>query len=83
MKHAIIQNNLVVNIVEAEPNFAEQMGWISYPEYIENKAVGIGWKFDGSSWTEPDPVVEPAPSIPTKEELLVQLQAIQAQIQAL
>lgn len=83
MKHAIIQNNLVVNIVEAEPNFAAQMGWISYPEYIENKVVGIGWKFDGSSWTEPDPVVEPIPATPTKEELLAQINALTAQIQAL
>jgi hypothetical protein len=53
MKYAIIQNNLVVNIAEAEPDFAAQMGWITYPEYVENKTVGIGWQFDGSSWTEP------------------------------
>jgi hypothetical protein len=83
MKYAIIQNNLVVNIVEAEPDFAAQMGWITYPEYVNEKTVGIGWQFDGSNWIEPDPVVEPTPATPTKEELFAQLQAIQTQIQAL
>ena len=83
MKYAIIQNNFVANIVEAEPDFAAQMGWIGFPEYVDEKAVGIGWQFDGSSWTEPDPVVEPTPTTPTKDELLAQLNALAAQIQTL
>jgi len=83
MKYAVIENNLVVNIVEAESDFAAQMGWITYPEYIDEKVVGIGWKFDGSSWTEPDPVVEPTPSSPDKEELLAQLNALTTQINSL
>lgn len=53
MKYAIIQNNFVVNVAEAEPDFATQMGWIAYPEYINGKTVGIGWQFDGSNWIEP------------------------------
>lgn len=32
---------------------------------------------------EPEPVAAPTPAAPTKEQLLAQLQAIQAQIQAL
>jgi hypothetical protein len=83
MKYAVIKNGVIFNIVEAEPDFAAQMGWITFPDFIGTKAVGIGWKFNGSSWTEPDPVVEPTPLIPDKEELLAQLNALSAQIQAL
>jgi len=53
MKYAVIENNLVVNIVEAESDFAAQMGWITYPEYINNQVVGIGWQYDGVNWTPP------------------------------
>lgn len=53
MKHAVIENGVVVNVVEAEPDFALQMGWIVYPDYVENEAVGIGWQYDGTNWTKP------------------------------
>ncbi|NBU94036.1 MAG: hypothetical protein EBS18_05805 [Actinobacteria bacterium] len=49
--------------------------------------VEAGWFYDGTTFTEPPapppaPTPEPAPA-PTKEELLAQLQALQAQIQLL
>ena len=53
MKHAVIKNGIIVNIVLAEPDFATQMGWVVFPDYVDNKAVGIGWGYDGSNWTEP------------------------------
>ena len=44
---------------------------------------GIGWKYDGTNFIEPDPVVIEAAPAPTKEELMAQLTALSAQIQAL
>ena len=83
MQYAIIENGIIVNVVNAEEDFAAEMGWVSFPTYIDDKAVGAGWKFDGSTFSAPDPIVETNPTEPTKEELFAQLQAIQAQIQAL
>lgn len=78
MKYAVIQNGVVSNIVLAEPEFAAEQGWIQCPE-----GVDIGWAYDGQTATPPVEIPEPEPTPPTKEELLAQLQAIQAQIQAL
>lgn len=76
--YAIIENGTVANVVVADPDVAAQNGWV----LLENSA-GIGWSYANGVFTAP-PVVEPAsPPAPTKEELLAQLQAIQAQIQAL
>ena len=76
-RYAIIENGLVANVVVADAEFATQNGWIACPD------AGPGWKYDGTTFTEPDPIViEPAPA-PTKEQLLAQLNALSAQIQAL
>lgn len=48
--------------------------------------VDFEWTYDGEQFSPPPPVVIPEPTppaTPTKEELLAQLQALQAQIQAL
>ena len=83
MTYAKIENGVITNAVVADADFAAEHGLIEFPTYIGNKAVGIGWKYDGTNFTEPDPVaVEPAPA-PTKEELMAQLAALSAQIQAL
>lgn len=79
MKHAVIQNGKVINIVEAEPDVAAERGW------VECEIGGIGWDYDGSTFIDnrPEPVVlVPAPA-PTKEELMLQIQALSEQIQAL
>lgn len=78
MKYAVIQNGKVVNIAIATPEVAAERGWIECPE-----GVGIGWAYDGQTATPPVEIPKPEPTPPTKEELLAQLQAIQAQIQAL
>lgn len=78
MKYAIIENGVVTNVVVAEADYAAQQGW------IECNAIGPGWKYDGSTFTEPDPIPAPeAAPAPTKEELMAQLAALSAQIQAL
>lgn len=75
-RYAIIQNGVVTNVVVADAEYAAQNGWIACPD------AGPGWGYDGQAFTAPPPAPEPAPA-PTKEQLLAQLQALQAQIQAL
>ena len=76
-RYAIIENGVAVNVVVADAEYAAQQGWIACPD------AGPGWKYDGTNFTEPDPIViEPAPA-PTKEQLMAQLAALSAQIQAL
>lgn len=78
MRYAIIENEQVINVVVADAEFAAQNGWIDCPE------AGPGWKYINGVFTEPPaPEPVPAPPPPTKEELLAQLQALTAQINAL
>ena len=76
-RYAIIENGLVTNVVLADAEFAAEQGWVECPY------AGPGWTYADGVFTEPA-VVEPTePPAPTKEQLLAQLQSIQAQIQAL
>lgn len=51
MNYAIVNNeNIVENVVLAEPDFAAEQGWVEIPE--EQKA-GIGWVYDGKIFIEP------------------------------
>ncbi len=78
MIYAIVENGIVINTVIAEPDFAAEHACIECPS-----EAGIGWGYANGVFTAP-PVVEPTPApAPTKEQLLAQLQALQAQIQAL
>jgi hypothetical protein len=84
MGYAKIENGAIKNVIVADAAFAAEHGLVEFPTYINNKAVGISWKYDGTNFTEPDPVVVPTPApAPTKEELMAQLAALSAQIQAL
>lgn len=79
-RYAIIENGVAVNVVIADAEYAAQQGWVACPD------AGPGWTYADGVFTapvvvEPEPI--PAPPAPTKEELLAQLQTIQAQIQAL
>jgi hypothetical protein len=79
MRAHVIENGFVVNTIVVDnldvlPNLitAENGG-------------GIGDSWDGNTFTTPEPVV-PEPVVtptPTKEELLAQLQALTAKIEAL
>lgn len=75
MKAHVIENGIVVNTIEVE-----SLEFI--PNLVEATKGDIGWKYLDGVFTEPT-VIENAPSSPTKEELLAQLQALQTQINAL
>jgi len=76
---AIIENGKVVNSVVAEANYAAEQGWVELPNN-----VGIDWDYVNGQFVDNRPVLEVVtPSAPTKEELLAQLNALSAQIQAL
>jgi hypothetical protein len=68
-----VSNTIVVESLDVLPNL------------VEATEGGIGWAYaDGVFTAPPEPeVVATTPAAPTKEQLLAQLQAIQAQIQAL
>jgi hypothetical protein len=76
-RYAIVENGLVTNVVVADAEIASANGWIDCP------VAGPGWTYSNGVFTAPVVVEPTAPPAPTKEELLAQLQAIQAQIQAL
>lgn len=77
-RYAIIENGIVANVVMADAELAAQNGWIECPN------AGPGWLYDGQTFTAPPPTAAPIPEPePTKEQLLAQLQVLQAQIQAL
>jgi hypothetical protein len=76
-RYAIIENGLVTNVVVADAEIASANGWIDCP------VAGPGWTYADGVFTAPV-VVAPTPApAPTKEELLAQLNALSAQIQAL
>ena len=56
MKYALIENGVVVNVIVADADFAATIGAVELPEY-----AGIGWSYDGTTWTAPTP---PAPPVP-------------------
>ena len=76
--YAVIENGKVANLCVASPEDTKPANWV----LCENG--GIGWDYANGVFIEPPPAPIPAPApAPTKEELLAQLQALQAQIQAL
>lgn len=77
MNAHVIENGVVVNTIVVD-------SFDFMPGLVEATEGGIGWLYDGSTFTNPNPpaVVEPAPA-PTKEQLMAQLTALSAQIQAL
>ena len=77
--YAIIQNGKVINTVVAEADYAAQQGWVELTEF-----AGVDWDYVDGQFVDNRPAPEVvAPPAPTKEELLAQLQALQAQINAL
>jgi hypothetical protein len=76
---AIIENGKVVNAVVSEADYAAEQGWV---ELIGS--AGIDWDYVNGQFVDNRPVpVVVTPPTPTKEELLAQLNALSAQIQAL
>lgn len=78
-RYAIIENGVVANVIVADPEFAASVSAIPCAD-----EAGPGWLYDGAAFIAPPPPPEPvAPPVPTKEELLAQLAALQAQIVAM
>ena len=76
-RYAIIENEIVTNVVLADAEFANANGWVECP------VAGPGWTYANGIFTEPVVVQPTAPAAPTKEELLAELQALTAKINAL
>ena len=73
-----LENGVVVNTIEVE-----SLDFM--PNLVEATAGSIGWDYIDGQFVDNRPVAvepEPAPA-PTKEELLVELNALTAKIQAL
>lgn len=54
MSYAIIENNVITNLVEADVEFASSQGW------IKNCGWSIGWVADGNGGFVPPPAVTPS-----------------------
>jgi hypothetical protein len=78
MKYAIIEAGIVANVVVADAEYAGLQGWVAAGDLVE-----IGWTYVNGEFVDLRPAPQSAPAAPTKEELLVQLQALQVQIEAL
>jgi hypothetical protein len=76
MRYAIIENGTVVNVVVADAETASANGWIDCP------IAGPGWTYANDVFTAPV-VVEPTVIVPTREQLLAELQTLTAKINAM
>jgi hypothetical protein len=72
---AIIENGKVVNTVVAEIDYAAEQGWVALSE-----GAAIGWDYINEKFVDNRPPPTDIPTEVTKEQLLAQLQAIQAQL---
>ena len=77
MRAHIIENGIVVNTIEVES--------LDFLPGLVNASKGgaIGWHYDGNTFTPPAPVAPVVEPAPTKEQLMAELQALTAKIQAL
>lgn len=77
MRAVIIKDSVCINCVDVESLFHPDNLLMVYSDTAD-----IGDLWDGATFTKPEPEII-APAAPTKEELLAQLNALSAQIQAL
>lgn len=79
MNAHIIENGVVVNTI-----VVDSLDFM--PGLVEATEGSIGWLYNGSTFTDPNPPVVEVPTpilAPTKEELLAELQTLTAKINAL
>lgn len=79
-RYAIIEDNTVLNVVVAEPEFAIEKGWVECP------IASPGWGYINDVFIEPEPleISKPIEQKPlTKEDLLNKLNILQQQIASL
>jgi hypothetical protein len=83
MRFAYIKNGIVYDSIMVRPES------VFYPDYASlfvevPEEVRSGWTFDGTNFAPPpEPQIPEALAEPTKEELMAQLNALSAKIQAL
>ncbi len=63
MRHAIVKDGAVANIIEALPEFGVSIGAIACPENCD-----FGWLYNGSTFVAPTP---PAVNLPAEKQKLV------------
>ena len=77
--YAIIKNGKVVNAVVAEADYAAEQGWVEL-----SGDAGVDWDYVNGQFVDNRPAPEVVtPPAPTKEQLLAELQALTAKINAL
>lgn len=59
MAYAIIENDIVINVVEAQEEFALANGWVQ----LQGEA-GIGWSYIDGVFVDNRPKPEPEPESP-------------------
>ena len=80
--YAVIQNNLVINAVVSDSDYAATQDWVLLPD-----GAGIGWSYSNGTFVDnrpkPDTIVAIQLEQVTKEQLMQQLSIISEQIKAL
>jgi hypothetical protein len=74
---AIIENGVVVNVVVAEAEYAQQQGWVLC------ESNGIGDQYVNGQYIRRENPTTPQFPESTKEQLMQELEALAARIQAL
>ncbi len=57
MRYAEIEDGVVINVALADPEVADERGWVPADD-----TVGIGWTYDGEEFAPP-----PSPALPVPE----------------
>jgi len=79
LNYAIIENGKVINTVVSEADYAATQGWILLAD-----GAGIDWDYIDGQFIDNRPAPEVVtPPAPTKEQLMAELAALTAKIQAL
>jgi hypothetical protein len=77
MRAHLIENGIVVNTIEVE-----SLDFM--PGLVAATTAGIGWQYVDGQFIDPNPPLQyEEDPLPTKEELMAQINALAAQIQAL
>lgn len=58
MRKAVIENGIVTNVIEAGPDFE-----LPGKTLVDAGNAGIGWTWDGETFTPPEPEPEPIPEV--------------------
>ena len=76
--YAVIENGKVINTVVAEADYAATQGW------VELTSGGVDWDYTNGAFVDNRPVPEMiVTQAPTKEQLMAEIAALTAKIQAL